>query len=227
MVLRALTINGQKSPGASLTTAEQNQYLDASNAMLDSWSVDRTMVYSVLQENFSLSVSTGSYTIGTGGTFNTNRPSKIVNAFVRDSSNFDSPLTIIPQPSYAAIRVKGTGVSYPQYLYYDAADVAGLATIYLYPTPAQNLSLYINSYKALQSFAAMSTALVLPPGYQRAIEFNLALELDNGQGGVSDEAKRIARDSLDNIKTINLPETISRMDSALVGGAGGSILSGP
>lgn len=227
MIFNSLINIGEKAIGGSIDANEQAFYLDKMNAMLDSWSIDRTMVYTILQENFSLSVSTVSYTIGSGGVFNTARPSKIVNAFVRDSQNFDSPLKILQQPQYASIRVKSVGTTYPEALYYDAADVAGLATIYLYPSPVASLTLYINSYKSLPSFTAISTVLVLPPGYQRAIEANFSIEAAQGLTQVAPETIKIAKESKAAIRAINLPETISRMDSAIVGRAGGNIITGP
>lgn len=227
MIFNSLINIGEKAIGGSIDANEQAFYLDKMNAMLDSWSINRGMIYSILQENFALTAGTVSYTIGTGGTFNTTRPSKIVNAFVRDSSNYDSNLDIIPQQQYAAIRVKSTGNSFPTSLYYDAADVAGLATIYLYPAPVASLNLYINSYRALPSFTAISTALVLPPGYQRAIESNFSIEAAQGLTAVSQETIKIAKESLAAIKAINLPPVISRMDSAIVGGARGNIITGP
>lgn len=227
MIFNSLVNNGEKSIGGTLDANEQAFYLDKMNAMLDSWSISRGTIYSILQENFSLTAGTVSYTIGTGGAFNTTRPSKIVNAFTRDSQNFDSDLDIIPQAQYAAILVKNTGNSVPNALYYDAADVAGLATIYLYPAPIASLTLYINSYRALPSFTNISTVLVLPPGYQRAIESNFSIEAAQGFTQVSAETMKVAKESLAAIRAMNLPEVISRLDSAIVGGGRGSIISGP
>jgi hypothetical protein len=103
MILNSLIANGEKTIGGSLTTAEQTYYLGKLNAMVESWSLDRRMCYSVKQENFSLTASTGTYTIGVGGTFNTARPTKILNAFIRDSANADSGVTSFPMtPSTAS-----------------------------------------------------------------------------------------------------------------------------
>lgn len=230
MVMSALIANGEKEIGGTLSSAEQTFYLDKMNSMLDSWSVDRTLVYTILQENFSLTASTVSYTIGTGGTFNTVRPTKIVNAFVRDSANADSPVKIIPQEQYARLVLKSSGNTYPNAMYYDAAFVGGLGTIYLYPAPIASLTLYINSWKQLQSFASLTTALALPPGYQRAIETNFAIESAPGLTNVSPELVKIAKESKAAIRSLNLPETISRVDAAVAGittHGGGSIITGP
>ena len=227
LILNSLIAIGEKTIGGSLSAAEGTHYLGKLNAMMESWSLDRSAVYSILQENFPLATSTATYTIGSGGTFNTDRPVRIVNAFIRDSSNFDCPVNIVGQEAYAAIKVKSVGTTYPSTLYYDAAYVNGLATIYLYPAPSASLTLYINSYKSLQSFASVTTDLALPPGYQRAIESNFAIEASPGLKSVPPELVKIAKESLAAIRGINLDPAISRMDSGVIGRSRSNILTGP
>lgn len=217
MIVRALQMLGGKSLGGTLTTDEQTAYLSVLNAMMDSWSLERLMCYQVLQESQALTVSVGSLTIGSGGTFNTARPTKIVDpCFVRDANNVDYPLQIINAEAYGRIIKKTIDGTYPRYMYYDAAYVAGLATIYLWPEPQASLTLYINSWKQLQSFALISTTVVLPPGYQRAIESNLAIELAAGYRPVPPETAKIARESKAAIKSVNIPDTMMRLDAGVV-----------
>ena len=47
----------------------ETAYLADLNTMMESWSLERLMVYQLLQESKALTASTGSYTIGTGGAF--------------------------------------------------------------------------------------------------------------------------------------------------------------
>jgi len=227
MILNSLIATGEKSIGGSFTSAEETHYLGKMNAMLDSWSVDRRLIYSIATTNFALTASTANYTIGSGGTFNMTRPIKIVTAFVRDTQGYDTALTLLQQPQYSGIKVKSVGNSYPENLYYDAADNAGLATIYLYPAPVGGLTLYLDTYQPLQSFAAMSTALVLPQGYQRAIESNFALETLPGFATASPELMKIAKESKAAIMGINVPASVSRVDDAIARSSRGNILTGP
>lgn len=217
MIIRALQMLGGKTIGGTLTSAEQTAYLDVLNAMMESWSLDRLMCYQVVQESQALTASVGSLTIGSGGTWNTTRPTKIVDpCFVRDANNIDYPLQIINAEAYGRIINKTIDGTYPRYIFYDAAYVAGLATIYLWPEPQSGLTLYINSWKQLQTFAAIGTTVVLPPGYQRAIESNLAVELAAGYRPVPPETALIARQSKAAIKSVNLPDTMMRLDPGVV-----------
>lgn len=228
LILNALIANGEKAIGGSLSADEQPFYLGKLNAMTESWSLDRRMCYQVLQENFALTASTGTYTIGSGATFNTARPTKILKAFVRDSSSADSEVTVIPYDAYDSVIYKGLSGSYPEYLYYDQGfDASGFGTIKLYPQPQAGLTLYIDSAKQLQSFASVTTALLMPPGYQRAIESNFTIETAPGLKSVQPEVIKIAKESKALVMGVNLPDTVSRMDSGIARGSRGNIFSGP
>jgi hypothetical protein len=63
----------------------------------------------------------------------------------------------------------------PEYVYIDMAYP--LSAIKPWPVPQSAITLHLMTWTALQSFATLDTALALPPGYQRAIEYNLAMEL--------------------------------------------------
>ena len=231
MVIRALQMLGGKIIGGTLTSAEQTAYLAVLNSMMESWSLERLMCYQVVQESLALTSGTGSYTIGSGGAFNTARPTRICDpCFIRNSSDQDTPLELINADAYGKIVQKTTTGTYPRYLFYDAAFVTSLATIFLYPEPTASLTLYINSWKALQTFAAISTTVVLPPGYQRAIESNLAIELAAGYRPVPPETAKIARESKAAIMGVNLPSAYMQMPVGIVSpgmSRGRSILTGP
>ena len=217
MVIRALQMLGGKVIGGTLTADEQTAYLAVLNSMMESWSLERLMCYQVVQESKALTASVGSLTIGSGGTWNTDRPVKIVDpCFVRDTNSIDYPLQIINAEAYGRITSKTIDGTYPRFIFYDSAYVAGLATIYLWPEPQAGLTLYINSWKQLQTFALISTTVVLPPGYQRAIESNLAVELAAGYRPVPAETLLIAKQSKAAIKGANLPDTMMRLDPGVV-----------
>jgi hypothetical protein len=226
MVINSLIMLGAKEIGGTLTAAEQTHYLAKLNSMLESWSLERLMCYQVVEESKALTASDGTYTIGSGGDWDTARPTKIVQAWIRDSDNEDTPLKVINADSYNSIPAKTTDGTYPEYLYYDGAFVAGLASIYLYPEPSASLTLYISSWKQLQSFATISTTLVLPPGYQRAIEYNFAIEEAGGLRDVPASVIKIARESKAAIKNVNLPDVFMSLDYGIANRGHSNILNG-
>jgi hypothetical protein len=228
MLMTSLGMIGEKDPiNGSLSAAEGTYWLGRLNSFMEGLSIDRGAVLSIGSDNFSLTAGTVSYTIGSGGAFNTTRPVKIVNAFVRDSSNFDTQLDIIGQEQYAAIKVKSVGNAYPSALYYDNAYAAGLGTIYVYPAPQAGLTLYINSYKQFASFPSVTTTLVLAPGYQRMIEANFAIDAALGLTSIAPELAKVARESKAAVAMLNLPETIATFDAGVTGRTRGNIITGP
>lgn len=227
MILRSMRFIGEKVRGATLTADEQTECLAELNTFMDYCANERLLCYQIQQDSLALTASTSSYTIGTNGTFAVTRPTKIVDpCFIRDNNGYDTPLKILNSPEYARIVDKDLGFTIPSHLYYDAGySATSTATLFVYPSPSGSLTLFINSWKQLGTFANLSTTVLLPPGYQLFIESNFAIHLAAGQIPVSPEVAKIARDSKAAIKTVNLPEPISRTD--LYQNYRGSILTGP
>lgn len=157
----------------TLDDDEANDGLVALNDMLDSWSNDSLLVSAYTEETFSLT-GASSYTIGTGGTFNTSRPITIKTAVVR-SGNIDYDLKIITPEQYQSIALKSTASPIPEYLVYD--NVYPLGTIKLYPVASAGSTLTMLSNKPLSNLSALTTAVTLAPGWKRALKYNLAIEL--------------------------------------------------
>lgn len=229
MMINSLININERPIGSTLTPTEGVYYMGKFNSMLESMSLERLLVPAIVEEGFALTANNGTYTIGTGGTFNTQRPAKILRAFIRDTSNSDTDVAVVGFDVFASIINKNVTGSYPQWLYYDQAyDANGLATIKVYPQPKTGLTLYIESQKQLQTFSNLSTALQLPPGYQRMLESNFSIEVAPGFASISPELAKIARESKANIKGINLPDSMMRLDHGLVQNVrSGNILTGP
>jgi hypothetical protein len=163
-------------PDEGPSTAESQDSLLALNWMLSSWSAQGLPVYQMTRETFPL---TGllSYTIGTGGTFNTARPVKIEAATVIDSAGAGRPVKLGTVEEWVSYADKSRSGVYADLLWYDGAYP--LATIYLIPKPVTGSTIEIYSYKSLVQFATLADTVSLPPGYERALVMGLALELWN------------------------------------------------
>lgn len=194
--------------------------------MMESWANERLMVHTLSQTSFPLTASVGTYTIGPGATFDMTRPTKIVDpCFTRDSDSTDIPLNLIDADTYGRILDKTMGDTTPSYLFYDYGySATSTATVKLYPLPDSGLTLFINSLQPLQTFSTVTHTLMLPPGYQRAIEYNYAIEAAGGFTEVDPSVAMIARESKAVIKKQNLPAPIMQLESGVVGS---SILVGP
>lgn len=202
----------------TLAASEADDGLDALNAMLDSWWAGESLaVYAIRQESFPMTAAVGTYDIGPAATWNTTRPTRIVNA-VATFQGVDYPVTPIDRLQFDAIPYKATqGV--PLVLFYDRAYPAGAIT--LYPIPNLAMTLKVDTYQQIQSFANLTDPIDLPPGYARALINNLAIELaaDYGMDPAATVVK-IAAESKGNLKRLNRQDVVAKYDAALVYGSG-------
>lgn len=181
--------------------------------MLDAWSIDRLLIYHIQENSYTWPSNTQSRTIGPTGDFVTTRPVKLERgSFFRDSSNQDFPVFVTEdRNAYDNIQVKSVTSTYPQMLFYEAGFPNG--TLYVYPKTSVALTLFLNSWGALQSFAALTTAVSLPPGYQAMMEHNLAIWCQPVFNlPVSQDVKDIARTTLAAVKRINNPVQMAGTD---------------
>jgi hypothetical protein len=185
--------------------------------MIDSWSNESLMIPNKVREVFTLTASKGVYTIGPAGDFITARPMQIENALLQVTTTtptLELPIKILNKYQYAGIILKATQSTYPLYLYAEGTYPA--ETIDLWPVPSKVSNIALYSWKQLQTFADLSTVVVLPPGYHRAIRYNLAIELAPEYGKtISAEVAKIAADSLAAIKRKNEVPHYLMVDDAL------------
>lgn len=198
IIKRALQKNGVLTKGESPSGDEASDALDSLNDLVGSWSNDSLLIYARLSESFPLVSGQASYTIGNGGDFNTARPMQILSAFTRIGS-IDYSMDAINGVAYDGITQKDISSSIPEVIYYDGNSPLG--TITIYPTPTVG-TLHIRTEKELASFTTLDTDLDLPPGWERALIYNLALELAPEYGQPVDQVVyEVAMDSLGKIKT--------------------------
>lgn len=168
-------------------TAASDETADALaelNIMVSSWSARRLMSGAAVPENFSLTYNVAAYLIGAGQTWNTVKPSRIVGAFVRDSSNVDSPCDIITLDTYDSLRDKATLVGRPSRVMYNpgiAQQATQIGTVTVYPIPNNTggitYKLYISSTKPFTAFAALGDTVTYDEVYIEAMIYELAIRL--------------------------------------------------
>lgn len=184
------------------STAQLSHGLTAVNAMLDSWSLERLKQYKLTLSNFNTANGTASYTIGTGQTWNTSLPIEIENAFVRVDGE-DYYVDPVKRREYMKIKNKAKA-GRPQKLYFERGETTG--TVYLWPVPTANEAIYLDMRKGIATYSALSDNVSLPSGYERALVFNLAIELaPDYEVTPSAEIKEIAVMSLAAIMELNTP----------------------
>lgn len=215
MIKRSMRLARVLRKGEAPDSDESADGLAALNTMLDSWRLERLMVYQIVQGSYSWASGIASKTIGSGGDISAARPVRIESAYAVDSASQWYPVDVLQmREEYDQIVLKTTSGSVPEWLYMDPAYP--LATIYLYPVPSATITLKLNTWQTLQSFAALTTDLALPPGYQRAIEFSLAVEYGaEFKREVPADVKAIATMAKAAVKNINMPSMVAQVDAGV------------
>lgn len=181
--------------------------LKALNMMLNNWGARGVLATALTREGLSVSALAASYTIGVSQTLNTAKPIRVSSAFIRDSNNVDTTLRIIGREEFDAIPDK-TASGTPAVLFYDPGvtqQTTQVGTIYLYPRASAAYTLFMESEKLFSELSTLSANMTFPLTYERAIKFNMAIELAPEHGKeVSQEVVAIARESLDAIIRANM-----------------------
>lgn len=159
--------------GESPSATESNHALEVLNQLLASWSAAGIPVYQLSTETIPLT-GAASYTL-------TTRPLQI-KGVQSLNSGVAQDVTPMTAEQWASLRdTTLTGKFATSYLY-DAGFPA--ATIKLWPIPATGGSLLLYTLLPLASLAGLGATISLPPGYEHALRYALALALAPEYGAV-------------------------------------------
>ena len=206
--------------------AEQADGLVTLNDLLDSWAGEHLALFATLRSVHPLTPGLSPHTIGTGGDIDTTRPVRIDRASVESSAapGSGTPLRILSESEWQHEGGKDT-VGTPSSLWIETSYP--LLQLHLRPVPnvADNLVLY--TWQQLGRFTSVFADFDFPPGYARALRFNLAKELAPEYGvTLSAEAADVANESKSTLKRLNAKPTYLRCDAAVLQGYGYNLISG-
>jgi len=167
---------GIVASGASVTSDESTDILEAMQIMLRSWAAEKVNVFHSVSETFTLAAGTATYTWGVGGAISTLRPNGLIGASIL-SSGVTYGVDILSETEYRRITTKTTG-GRPYGIFVDYGFP--YVTIKLYPAPDAADTLVLDSLKPFteaSSFSAGSDTLQMPMYYEEAIVYNLAIRI--------------------------------------------------
>ena len=215
----AFRLIGVLASGESPSSAESNNALTSLNDMLDTWSNEQLLIPSKVYETLALVVNQQSYQMGTGAPdFNTARPQKIEDLNwqqVSGTTTVELPIQIISQDEWATLSVKTITSNlptkmWPQFTY-------PYAKLWFWPTPSVSGNIVMWSWKPLTQITTLATAISLPPGYNKALRYSLAVELAPEYGKQIDPLiVEQAIGSKAMIKRMNTSENLMGVDTGVL-----------
>lgn len=209
---RALRLIGAVGHNESGTAEELANGLIALNAMLSSWSNNRLMTYAMTTVSKAMVAGDSSYTIVSGGDFNAARPVKVQRAYMT-IDGFDHPVEVIGEAEWYSITDKTAESDPVEKVWYNPTMTSSTGTVNVWPVPTDTNTLTLVLWVPLTAFASLATTVTLPNGWDRAMAYNLAIELAPEFGkDASQTVIAIARESKADIQRINSPTMIAMPD---------------
>lgn len=219
LITRALQLIGVVAAGEVPTADDYADGLITLNDMLAAWATEPMTIYTQSRTTKTLTVSTQTYTIGASASINVARPLWVANAAVIQSGGTQEiPISVLSDDEWARVPIKSMTSTFPTSVYYDYGfDSSGYGTMSVYPVPTTAATLVLYLPSALSTFANGSTSYLFPPGYERMLRYNLAVELAPEYGkALEPTVAGIAAMSKANVKRANNRVAELRVDSALM-----------
>lgn len=200
----ALRKLGQIESGETPTTDEYADALEALNDILDSLNNERLMCFSLQTETLTLANADDTYTVGTSGDLNTTRPVEIVAAYAV-VDGYSHPMTRLSEEQYAAIPDKTAVADWPDKFVYRPTIASSLGTVVVHPVPNGTVTVKLVTRIQLTSIASTATTVTLPPGWNRYLTNQLAIELaPEYETTPSPSVLKAAAEALAGIKKVNV-----------------------
>lgn len=206
---------GALGVGETMSDAELTDGLRALNDVIETWNIEGLSIYGSLPDTFSTVAGQSTYTIGSGGNWNGLRPTEIGRAYCT-VSGVDFPIGMWTLAEWMEEPVKNQQQQIIERLTY--VNDYPLGQVILWPTPSSVISVTLDYPQAIGQAAGGSTSFNLPPGYARALQYAVAVELAPQYGAA--DVSAYARTTKAAIKRANRSLPVSQFDSALTGGGG-------
>lgn len=226
LIQSALIMTGALAQGEAPSSADATDALSRLNRMVSGWKNQRLTCWVTVRNVHSLVGSQQQYTIGSGGDFDQQRPQWISYAgliLTNTSPETEIPLTIWTVKDWFLQSVKAQISTQPTAIYYESnfpssgAD-AGLGTVYVWPVPTEVNDIALYCPLALDEFADLTTEYELAPGYEDALEYNLAVRLIQAGFGLRETLRDVmpmAKETFGIIKRANIKPVTASIDPAL------------
>jgi len=167
LIHSSMRLIGAIASGETLETYELNDGLVSLNQMLASWNTEGASL--VARKRLLISV------LGTNGPYTLpERPVRIEAASVA-AGGIDSQLEIVDSAGWEATPEKQAQSVYVRKLYCDYGYPA--AVVYIAPIPRMAGQLEMWIYVSLAQLNSLAQVIDLPPGYEAAVRYNLAMAL--------------------------------------------------
>ena len=205
----ALKLLGVIGQGETPATSDSDDARSILNTMIENWNIQDMNVLPRRVGSFSISGSADSYTIGSGQTWNTTRPTRILAAQHVIASGVANPVKVVDEAEFVALTNYSQAGGAIAALYYTNTNTGAFTagTVYIAPRGSNGQTINLYMLDSLPTFSDLVTTVALPTGYDQAIIYNLAVAIAPMFGRsakVTPELAQQAADSLAAIRAANM-----------------------
>jgi hypothetical protein len=225
LIASALRLLGVLASGEEPSGSEAGDAFDILNQMLDAWNTERLALFTIQRQVVAPPALQQAYTLGPGGDFDRPRPPRLERVGVISLTNsaqpLELPLEMVTDAGWEAIPVKNVSSSLPLKCWNDLGFP--LMTLSFWPIPNAQVNFALYTWTALAQFPDLVSDQDFPPGYLKALRYNLAVDLapEFGVAQVPQTVLMQAVESKGKIKALNQPMVDMACDTALVNQRGG------
>jgi hypothetical protein len=209
---------GAVDPEEPVTTAMAEGCLQKFNDMLDAMALEDLLLYYSKINTLSLVSGTNNYTVGVGGNLNTARIIEVLWASYYTDPTVKIPVSVIPFEDYSKIISKGTQITVPSCVAYQATYPLGTLWIWPMPTTGQTLEVGSNMQFTQVTDSDLTTEIDMPNGYRDYMVMELAYRLciRFGRKEMMAEIGERAKQALLKIKRKNVRNNSAIMDPSFL-----------
>lgn len=206
LIRRSMYLINAVAAGEIPATADLNDALITLNELVDSLNLQSMATYASPNENWVLTPGKSVYEWGVGAVapdFTSDRP-VFLNNVTCVRNGFTTPVDIITQEQYDSISLKSIQQPLIERVLYINTFPNGRLTCF--PVPSEAVTLNVNVNRQLNGPLTLQSVLALPPGYQRMLRYNLAVELWPEYTNTTTDiqsVKAIAKEALGKVKVAN------------------------
>jgi len=177
IAVEVLSILGVYAPGEPVATADSASLLFTLNGIVDGFAAERLMIFETAILPFSTVIAKQSYKLGPDGTndwVTTFLPGAVTSiGLLTVGGTLEIPLALYTLAQWQAIALKATAgvptACWPQY-------GAVFHTLNFWPVPNVVSPVLLYVQKQIPLFTSVTNTVLLPPGYQELLTYELALK---------------------------------------------------
>jgi len=202
---------GVLAAGETLPASEAETGLQALNDVIETWNIEGLSLVNTLPSTFNTIVGQSTYTLGIGGDWNDDRPAQVTSAYCTvNGVDFPIDQWSLERWMDQSIKTLQTQIV-NRYVFVNEYP---LAKVILWPTPMVVIPVTLNYNQIIGQVSGLATSLNLAPGYARALQYAVAVELQPEFGG--QDVSAYARATKAVIKGANITRRTANFDTSLM-----------